>query len=429
MPAGWTLRACPGVATASGYRPPVLPDAPAPRSRRLRHLAVTSAALLLLAVVLLGGAGWYYAGEIHAGALEVDRTPPETVDDTLVESVEGGRAVLRHTGAAGDGDPLRGPGTYGLVWHGGAGVVSGPPELLDDGSVLRALDVVTGGPPAPGTPADLRTDVWTDPRAAHGVDFQDVDVPCLDGTCPAWFVPGEGPTWMVFVHGKGSTRTEGLRALGPAVDAGLPSLLISYRNDADAPADPTGEYRHGDTEWRDLEAAVEFAVDEGAERVVLFGASMGGGVVAAFLERSARAGVVRGVVLDAPMLDLDATVEHGAAQRELPVIGTLPGVLTSTAEWIAGWRYDLDWAAVDHLPADWLRVPALVFHGTDDDTVPISITDELAAGRPELVRAVRVAGAGHVRSWNLDPGGYERREAAFLACVTAAQPPSACATA
>ena len=375
---------------------------------------------MVLAAVLLGGAGWYYAGEIHAGALAVDRTPPAAVDDTLVESVDGDRAVLRRTDEPGDDDPLRRPDTYGLVWDGGAGVVSGPPEVRDDGSVVRFLDVVDGEPPAPGTPADLRSDVWTDPRAAHGADFEEVGVPCLDGTCPAWLVPGTGPTWMVFVHGKGGTRTEGLRALGPAVDAGLPSLLISYRNDEGAPADPSGEYRYGDTEWRDLEAAVDFATGAGAERVVLFGASMGGGIVAAFLERSDRADVVAGVVLDSPMLDLDATVDHGAAQRELPVIGALPGTLTSVAEWIAGRRYHLDWEAVDHLPAGWLDVPALVFHGTADDTVPVSITDELAGGQPGRVQVVRVPGAGHVRSWNADRRGYERRESAFLACVTTA---------
>jgi hypothetical protein len=117
------------------------------------------------------------------------------------------------------------------------------------------------------------------------------------------------------------------------------------------------------------------------------------------------------------MLDLAATVEHGAAQRDLPVVGGVPDVLTGTAQWIAGWRYDLDWAAVDHLPADWLEVPALVFHGTDDDLVPISTTDALAADRPDLVTAVRVPGAGHVRAWNADPAGYERQVADLIACA------------
>ncbi len=391
--------------------------APRRRRRGLRRLLTAVAVVGVLALVVVAAGGWYYAGEIASGALEVDRS--RTVeDDTVVESLDGDRAVIRRTEPVDGEDPLRTSDTYGLVWDGGAGVVSGAAEVRDDGSVVRSLEVVDGAAPAPGTPADLRGDVWTDPRAAHGVDFDEVAVRCDGGTCPAWFVPGESSTWMLFVHGKGSSRTEGLRALGPALDAGLPSLLVTYRNDPEAPADPSGRYAYGATEWRDLEAAVRYAVDSGAERVVLFGASMGGAVVAGFLERSAHADLVSGVVLDAPMLDLGATVEHGAARRDLPVVGGVPDVLTGTAQWIAGWRYDLDWDAADHLPADWLDVPALVFHGTDDDLVPISTTDELAADRPDLVTAVRVPGAEHVRAWNADPAAYERQVADLLDCVT-----------
>jgi hypothetical protein len=101
-------------------------------------------------------------------------------------------------------------------------------------------------------------------------------------------------------------------------------------------------------------------------------------------------------------------------------------VLTGTARWIAGWRYDLDWDAVDYLPADWLEVPALVFHGTSDDLVPISISDELAADQPDLVTRVRVPGADHVRAWNVDPAAYEARVTAFLACVHPAEGQRGC---
>ena len=386
--------------------------------RGLRRLLVALGVLVLLAVVLLGGAGWYYAGEIHSGALEVNPGPRTIEPDTVVESAADGSVVLRRTEDVGDDDPLRSPETYGLWWDGGAGVLSGSPGIRDDGAVERSLEVVDGDPPAPGTPADLRGEVWADPRTAYGTDFDEVDVPCGEGRCPAWAVPGESSTWVLAVHGKGSSRTEPLRALRPAAEAGLPLLLITYRNDPEAPADPTGRYGQGATEWRDLESAVRFATERGADRVVLYGASMGGGIVAAFLERSDLADVVSGVLLDAPMLDLGATVEHGAAQRDLPVVGGVPDVLTGTAQWIAGWRYDLDWDAVDHLPADWLEVPALVFHGTEDDLVPVSTTDEFAADRPDLVTAVRVEGAGHVRAWNADPAAYEERVAGFLECVT-----------
>ncbi len=404
---------------APGYRPAVTdPASPRRRRRGLRRLPVALVVVVVLAVALLAGAGWYYAGEIASGALEVDPAPRTLETDTVVESVASGHAVLRRTDEVDGEDPLRGDDTYGLVWDGGAGVVSGSAEVRDDGSVQRRLEVVDGSAPVPGTAADLRGDVWTDPRAAYRTDYDEVDIACDGGTCPAWFVPGESSTWMVFVHGKGGSRTEPLRALGPAVATGLPSLVISYRNDPEAPADPSGRYGQGATEWRDLEAAVRYAQEHGADDVLLYGASMGGAIVASFLERSDLAGSVRGVVLDAPMLDLGATVEHGAAQRDLPVVGGVPDVLTGTAQWIADWRYDLDWDAVDYLPADWLEVPALVFHGTDDDLVPISVSDALAAGQPDLVTEVRVPGAGHVRAWNADPLAYTEEMESFLACVT-----------
>jgi uncharacterized protein len=398
----------------------VVVDAPPRRRRGPRRLLVVLSVLVLLAAALFVGVAWYYAGEIRSGALAVDRSPRPPSTDTVVESADGGQVVLIRSGEPVDGDPLLRADTDGLVWDGGSGVVSGNPEVRDDGSVVRDLVIVDGSVPADGTEADLRGDVWTDPGGAHGVPYEDVDLPCGpggDGRCPAWSVPGESDTWMVFVHGKGASRAEGLRALGPAVEVGLPSLLITYRNDPGVPPDPSDSYGYGATEWQDLERAVSHALEEGAAEVVLYGSSMGGAVVAGFLERSDLAHRVSGVVLDAPALDLDATVEHGAARRELPVVGALPGPLTDTAQWIAGWRFDLDWDAVDYLPADWLEVPALVFHGTDDDTVPVSISDELAADRPDLVDLVRVEDTGHVRAWNADPRAYDDRVAAFLECV------------
>jgi uncharacterized protein len=391
------------------------PAPPRRRRRGPRLLLVAVLVLLLLGGIGFAGAGWYYSGEIASGALEVHPLSETLEPDTVVEQVDGVRAVLRSTVTD---SALGTDGTYGLVWDGGAGFVAGEAEPRDDGSVVRTFQVVDGTPPPPGTPADLRGDVWTDPRAAYLTDYDEVDIACDGGTCPAWFVPGDSSTWMVFVHGKGGSRTEPLRALGPAVTAGLPSLLITYRNDPEAPADPSGRYGQGATEWRDLEAAVRWAQEHGAVNVLLYGASMGGAIVASFLEQSELAGSVRGIVLDAPMLDLDATVEHGAAQRDLPVVGGVPDVLTATAEWMAGWRYDLDWDAVDHLPADWLDVPALVFHGTKDDLVPIATSDALAAEQPDLVTEVRVAGAGHVRAWNTDPLRYVEEMDAFVARVS-----------
>jgi uncharacterized protein len=399
-----------------------------PRRRRLRRLLVGLAVLVLVLAALLGGAGWYYAGQIDAEALAADHRPDPQRYGLQVTAYGDGEVALRRTGPAPAPDLLRTADVHGLVWPGGAGILTGAPADLGAGTVARTLRLTDGTVPAAGTPAALRSDVWTDPQQAYGVAYADVTFPCAGGRCPAWSVPGTSSTWFIAVHGKGASRSEPLRALGPALENGLPALVIGYRNDPDAPADPSGRYRYGVTEWRDLDQAVGYAVQHGAAHVVLFGSSMGGAVVAAFLEHSASASLVTGVVLDAPQLDLRATVAYGASRRTLPVLGTgLPGLLTSTAEAIAARRYDLDWDAVDYLPGDWLRVPALVFHGTADATVPIATSDELRAAHPDLVEEVRVAGAGHVESWNRDPAAYTAREKAFLACVTAAAPAGSCA--
>ncbi|MGB1749745.1 MAG: hypothetical protein ACPHK0_08220, partial [Dehalococcoidia bacterium] len=84
---------------------------------------------------------------------------------------------------------------------------------------------------------------------------------------------------------------------------GWNSLIIDYRNDAGAPVSESGYYDFGATEWEDLEAAVEFVLDAGAEEIVLFGSSMGGGVITAFEQRSSVSKNTVGLVLDAPMLD------------------------------------------------------------------------------------------------------------------------------
>ena len=62
-------------------------------------------------------------------------------------------------------------------------------------------------------------------------------------------------------------------------------------------------------------------------------------------------------------------------------------------------------------------MPILLFHGTDDRTVPISSSDAFARALPDLVTYYRARGAGHVESWNVDPDRYERRVGAFLARV------------
>ena len=56
---------------------------------------------------------------------------------------------------------------------------------------------------------------------------------------PAWLIPGRSSTWAIVVHGINSNPQVGLR-IAPALHrAGLPQLLITYRDDHEAPPAPT----------------------------------------------------------------------------------------------------------------------------------------------------------------------------------------------
>ena len=70
-----------------------------------------------------------------------------------------------------------------------------------------------------------------------GVHYENVVVDTPLGPAPAWVVPAEGGSnqWIIQVHGRGAKRQEGLRAVPPAHEAGWTTLLISYRNDGEAP--------------------------------------------------------------------------------------------------------------------------------------------------------------------------------------------------
>lgn len=251
------------------------------------------------------------------------------------------------------------------------------------------------------------------------VATEEVTFPTGRGELPALFVEGRSTTWAVLVHGKGTRPEETLRLAQATVAAGLPTLAISYRNDPGVPEDPTGRHAFGQTEWRDLEAAVAYAQDEGAESVVLGGISMGGSIIAAYLESSEReAGLVRGVVLDAPVLDLAAVVDDGATRVDLPLGLQVPEVLVAAGRQVSAVLDDVDWDAVDYLDdTSWLQVPALVLHTTGDITVPISSSRELVAREPGLVRLVELEGE-HAAGYTTDPERYLREVRRLLAEVT-----------
>lgn len=363
---------------------------------------------LLAGALVLGSSSWYLAGQIGDRSLLPHPRVPRTA--LTVVAVHPGAITLR-----GRAPELSATGTYGVYWAGGYGQVTGFPHGRE--VVTRSFRLLTGVAPRRGARAGITGDAFPeDPRVALGVRVQSISYRSAGGVFPAWYVPGRGTTWALLVHGKGATRASMLRMMRAPVRLGLPSLDIGYRNDDGTPLDASRRYGWGGTEWQDLDAAVAWAQHRGARHVVLLGASMGGAVVASFLERSARAPLVSAVVLDAPVLDFASVVELSAARRGLPLVGwRVPSPMRWTAEHVAALRYRIDWDALDHLDdTSWVRVPLLLLHGTADVTVPFATSARLAAAEPDLVTFLPDPGVAHVQSWNHDPAGYEGALRRFL---------------
>lgn len=329
------------------------------------------------------------------------------------------------------------PGRYGLWWDGRDGharlgdVLN--PEAVAAGSdlVVRELTAVDSGTPRPGPARWNQYYVTGTPLSALGLAYQDVAVPTQLGDMPGWFVPvdpsgarrttgrsSSRPTCAVLVHGRGATREECLRAVPVMHRLGLDVLVPTYRNDLEAPEGPGGRYHLGDTEWEDVEAALVWALDRGAEDVVLVGWSMGGAIVLQLLARSSLADRVRAVVLDAPVVDWRSVLDHHASVNHLPTR------LTRVGHWMLGHRLGRRVVGVagpvDLRRLDWVRraaelhVPVLLIHSDADEFVPNGPSLELARSRPDVVTLVPWHEGRHTKEWNTDPERWEHAVASFL---------------
>jgi alpha-beta hydrolase superfamily lysophospholipase len=352
-----------------------------------------------VAVVALAvgvAAAWHFSSLV----LVPDHSPWPT--DITVESLPKGRIVLEST------EESRRPGVYGIEWQGGRAIV-GAIVAEDDQTVTRRLRTLDGYL-APEMEVAFNPEVWAgDPSSALGIPSATIPIRDEVGAMPAWFVPGRERTWAIVVHGINSTPETGLRVVPALHRAGLPTLLITYREDLGAPSSPDGFHHMGLTEWRDLGAAARYALAHGAKRLVLIGYSMGGAIVAQFMERSPLAPKVAGLVLDAPVLDWQAVLSFNATEMGFP------SFLAKPVEWAIGARIDADWGSLDAIShPDAFQLPILLFHGTEDDVVPISTSNDFAEALPRWVTYFRVPEAGHTEAWNVDPRLYERRLAAFL---------------
>ena len=316
-------------------------------------------------------------------------------------------------------------GTYGLRFDGDRGharigaVRSWSPR---EGTVTRVVEEVYSGDLSKATRGYWTGTVYPDPGAA-GLPFEEVRIPIEVGPAPCWVVPAEGgPTpegerprilpgpWAIMVHGRGANRMEAIRAVPVARELGLTSLLISYRNDREAPATHDFRYGLGFTEWKDVQTAISYAKSRGATQIVLFGWSMGGAIVLQTADLSFYRDDIAALVLTGPVVDWFELIAHHSRTRRIPTgIGRLATDLIShrAGRVLTGLAAPVDLKALDWLSrAEHLRTPTLVLHSVNDEFVPAASSRRLAELNA-LVEFVPFTRARHTKEWNVDPERWE----------------------
>lgn len=313
------------------------------------------------------------------------------------------------------------PGRYGLWLPNGEYLLLGDVIERTPHTVTRRLLEQPRAPIARG-PASFSGWYFHDP-AELGREFTSVAIDTELGKAPAWRFPaphnGSDAAWAILVHGRGVQRPEVLRAVPVLHEAGYECLVVSYRNDGEAPRSPDGRYGLGDTEWRDVDAAMAYAVANGAKRLVLMGWSMGGAIVLQAAQRSRHDALVDGIILDSPVIDWRSVLRFQARASRIPALlrdAALWVVSNPLGRMLTGQHSPVDLDRLDRVAnANELHHPVLILHSDDDGFVPSDASHALAAARPDLVTLHAFTVARHTKLWNYAPETWRATISEWLA--------------
>jgi len=223
------------------------------------------------------------------------------------------------------------------------------------------------GPPPGSTPA------------AFGLEFRELELHATDGVrLHGWFLPAKdaGATRAVLVsHGNAGSIEGRIELAQTFLELGWSVLLYDYRGygKSSGTPDEDGTYRDAEAAYAELTVATGIP----AERLVLYGESLGAAITLELARRHPCAAVI-----------------SESAFTSLPDIGA--GVYPFLpVRYLSRFHYD-NLAKVAEL-----GVPLLILHSPTDELVPFAHAERLFAAAREPKRLVRTSG-GH------NDGGFRR---------------------
>lgn len=230
--------------------------------------------------------------------------------------------------------------------------------------------------------------------AEVGLPYEEARIPTDDGeSLGAWFIPGPGGQrpgsglTLLFFHGNAGNISHRLDSVAVFHQLGLDVLIVDYRGYGQSTGKPSvdGTLLDADAAWEWLRLHKGLAPD----RLVIFGRSLGGGPASYLAARIEP----RALILESTFTSL-----HDVAK------GMFPEFLVSLLL-----RRDYDVRA----RLSGLRLPLLVAHSPDDETIPYGLGRELyeSYAGPKNFLALR---GSHNTGYRADREIYIRGLASFL---------------
>ncbi|MDA7572375.1 alpha/beta hydrolase [bacterium] len=394
---------------------------------------------IFLAIALLG-IGWYFSGLIYESGLNPEFTETESVgtaeDRVVVDSITS-KSIKLNVEEEQWGVMLEN-GIYGIIGQNGDAVIGKilntngniiERELLQINGSLVTGDRIAGSAGLllddnTGIYKILGTSGWSGqatqgvytPKSVVNIEYEDIFYQSDIGQFPAYLTSSGDDGVVIFVHGFRGDYSREVFAQLRAKDLmgmGFRSMIISYRNDRGLPKDPSGIFQYGVSEWKDIDAAIDEA-RKISENVVLWGISGGGGPVSSWIQNTDDISKVSGIIYEAPVISFWESVEVNGAAR----FPWLPQGLFSYFKIVTELRYGVDFDSMDFRDAVINSdIPVLLFHGDDDEWVPVEMSDLIAESRNKNFTYIRSENVGHVTSWNADPENYVLQMSEFLSSL------------
>ncbi|WP_394941200.1 alpha/beta hydrolase family protein [Psychromicrobium sp. YIM B11713] len=306
-------------------------------------------------------------------------------------------------------------GKFGIIDRFSSGHARiGKVTLIDEDEKLveRQVEELEPGSIQTGAEVEWTPDIFFSPKSISA-EYKDVFVPTAYGEAPAWLLEGDPRgTWVIHIHGSWTDRSIMLRDVDAFRGWGFSSLVPTFRSDPEVIPRQGSSSHLGQTEWRDIESAINYALSEGAKNIVLSGWSLGGTMALLAAENSVHRDKIVGVVLVGPVTSWRQTIIAGAARAGVPEFAArllIKLLGFSTFSKLLALEEPIDFRLLEWSDTPGrLQTPTLILHSKADKEVPWELSDRFQKGNPVYATLVTLPDSLHTQEWNTAPEQFVR---------------------